>query len=173
MKWFLGFMAACMLVFVTATSWAQASEIKIGYVDFTRIQAESKAGVKAMKTIESMFKDKQAQLDQRQAELEKSMKEMEKQAPLLSEDVRKQKEDRLQKDYKDLQRFKQDAEDELNKKKNELAASMFKEVDDIIKKYGKQEGYTMILERSVVLYAPEAVDVTDKVIKMYDESKGD
>jgi len=162
-----------MLMFTTAASWAQASDIKIGYVDFTKIQTESKAGVKAMKTIEAMFKDKQAQLDHRQSELEKAMKEMEKQAPLLSEDVRKQKEDKLQKDYKELQRFKQDSEDELNKKKSELAAKMFKEVDDIIKTYGKQEGYTMILERSVVLYAPEAVDVTDKVIKMYDESKGD
>jgi outer membrane protein len=173
MKRVLGLIAACALVLIAATAWAQTTDIKIGYVDFSRIQSESKAGVKAMKTIESMFKDKQSQLDQRQAELEKAMKELEKQAPLLAEDVRKQKEDKLQKDYKDLQRFKQDSEDELNKKKNDLAATMFKEVNDIIKKYGKQEGYTLILERSVVLYAPEAVDVTDKIIKMYDESKGD
>jgi len=162
---------ASAFVFSAATCFA-AGEIKIGYVDFSKVQTESKAGMSAMKTIEAMFKDKQSQLDQRQAELEKAMNELEKQSPILSEDVRRQKEDKLQKDYKDLQRFKQDSEDELNKKKNELAASMFKDVDEVIKRYGKEEGYTLILERSVVLYAPEAVDITDKIIKAYDESKG-
>lgn len=172
MKRFIGICAAAMLVFSAATCWA-AGDIKIGYVDFAKLQTESKAGMNAMKSIEAMFKDKQAQLDQRQAELEKAMQEFEKQSPILSQDVRRQKEDKLQKDYKDLQRFKQDAEDELNKKKNDLATEMFQEVNDIINRYGKEEGYTLILERSVVLYAPEAVDITDKIIAVYDESKGE
>ncbi len=171
MKRLAVFFLAVAFVFSAATCFA-AGEIKIGYVDFSKVQTESKAGMSAMKTIEAMFKDKQSQLDQRQAELEKAMSELEKQSPILSEDVRRQKEDKLQKDYKDLQRFKQDSEDELNKKKNELAAEMFKGVDEVIKRYGKEEGYTLILERSVVLYAPEAVDITDKIIKAYDESKG-
>lgn len=171
MKKLILFCAAAIFVFSAATCLA-AGDIKIGYVDFSKLQTESKAGISAMKTIESMFKDKQSQLDQRQTELEKAMQEFEKQAPILSEDVRKQKEDKLQRDYKDLQRFKQDAEEELNKKKNELASSMFKDVSEMITRYGKEEGYTLILERSVVLYAPEAVDITDKIIKVYDESKG-
>ncbi len=152
-------------------SISSAAEIKIGYVDFSKIQQESKSGKDAMKTIEKMFKDKQTQLDQRQSELEKMMQELDKQSAILSSDVRKQKEDKLQKDYKDLQRFKSDSEDELNKKKAEIAKQMYDEVAAILNKFGKEEGYTLILERSVVLYAPEAVDVTDKIIKAYDATK--
>ncbi len=148
-----------------------AAEIKIGYVDFSKIQQESKAGKDAIKTIEKMFKDKQTQLDQRQNELEKMMQELDKQSAVLSPEVRKQKEDKLQREYKELQRFKSDSEEELNKKKAELAKSMYEDVAGIINKFGKEEGYTLILERSVVLYAPEAVDVTDKIIKAFDESK--
>ncbi|MGA2192870.1 MAG: OmpH family outer membrane protein [Nitrospirota bacterium] len=48
---------------------------------------------------------------------------------------------------------------------------MYDEVQAVIGKFGKEEGYTLILERSVVLYAPEAVDVTDRVIKAYDETR--
>jgi outer membrane protein len=149
---------------------AQAG-IKIGYVDFSKVQQESKAGKDAYKTIEKMFKDKQTQLDQRQGEIEKMMGELDKQSAVLAAEVRKQKEEKLQKDYKELQRFKSDSEEELNKKKAEIAKQMFQEVSGIITKFGKEEGYTLILERSVVLYAPEAVDVTEKIIKAYDVSK--
>lgn len=170
MKKFVGILAAAVFVFATA-SLAGAADIKVGYVDFQKIQTEAKAGKDAFKTIEKMFKDKQTQLDQRQGELEKLMGELEKQSAVLSVDVRKQKEDKLQKEYKDLQRFKTDSEEELNKKKAELAKQMFEEVNKIINQFGKEEGYTLILERSVVLYAPEAVDVTDRIIKAYDETK--
>ena len=148
-----------------------AADIKIGYVDFQKVQAESKAGKDAVKTIEKMFKDKQGQLDQRQGELEKMLQDLEKQSSILSSDVKKQKEEKLQKEYKELQRFKSDSEEELNKKKAELAKGMYEDVASVINKFGKEEGYTLILERSVVLYAPEAVDVTEKIIKAYDDSK--
>ncbi len=148
-----------------------AADIKIGYVDFQKVQQESKAGKEAVKTIEKMFKDKQSQLDQRQSELEKMLQELEKQSTMLSADVKKQKEEKLQKEYKELQRFKSDSEEELNKKKAELAKGMYDDVAAVITKFGKEEGYTLILERSVVLYAPEAVDVTEKIIKAYDDSK--
>jgi outer membrane protein len=150
---------------------SMAAEIKIGYVDLAKIQSDSKAGKDALVTIEKMFKEKQTQLDQRQGELEKMMGELDKQSSMLSADVRRQKEDKLQKEYKDLQRFKSDAEEDLNKKKAEVAKQMYDEVNTVINKFGKEEGYTLILERSVVLYAPEAVDVTDRIIKVYDTTK--
>jgi len=150
---------------------AISGDIKIGYVDLNKVQTQSKAGKDAIKNVEKMFKDKQAQLDQRQDELEKLLQELDKQAAVLKPDVKKQKEDKLQKDYKELQRFKSDSEDELNKKKAEIAKQLFDEIAAVINKFGKEEGYTLILERAVVLYAPEAVDVTDKIIKAYDDTK--
>lgn len=170
----LVFIMPCLSLAADAPKDAPApasTGIKFGYVDFSKIQQESKAGKDAYKTIEKMFKDKQTQLDQRQGEIEKMMTELDKQSALLSPEVKRQKEEKLQKDYKELQRFKADSEEELNKKKAEIAKQMFQEVSAIINKFGKEEGYTMILERSVVLYAPEAVDVTEKIIQMYDASK--
>lgn len=154
-----------------AASPAKTGAIKIGYVDFNRVQTESKAGKDAIAAVEKMFNDKQAQLNQRQDELEKLLKELDKQSAVLKPAVKQQKEDKLQKEYKDLQRFKSDSEDELNRKKAEMSKNMFGEISAIINSYGNQEGYTLILERSVVLYAPAAVDITDKIIKAYDESK--
>lgn len=167
---FAALTVSCALV-IALSSLSFAADIKIGYVDFQKVQQNSKAGKDALKTIEKMFKEKQAQLDQRQGELEKMMQELDKQSAILTPDVKRQKEDKLQKEYKDLQRFKSDSEDDLNKKKAEMAKQMYDEVSGIINKFGKEEGYTLILERSVVLYAPEAVDITDKIIKAYDDTK--
>ncbi len=169
-KLFAALTVSCALV-IALSSLSFAADIKIGYVDFQKVQQNSKAGKDALKTIEKMFKEKQAQLDQRQGELEKMMQELDKQSAILTPDVKRQKEDKLQKQYKDLQRFKSDSEDDLNKKKAEMAKQMYDEVSAIINKFGKEEGYTLILERSVVLYAPEAVDITDKIIKAYDDTK--
>lgn len=167
--------AAAMVVSGLLLGFAGASSasdaVKVGYVDFNKVQMESRAGKEAVKTIEKMFNDKQAQLDQRQDEVEGLMKELEKQSSFLAADVKKQKEDKLQKQYKELQRFKADAEEDLNKKKAEIARQMAQEVSSIIATYGKQEGYTLILDRAVVLYAPDAVDITDKIIKAYDTAK--
>lgn len=169
-KLFAALTVSCALV-IALSSLSSAADIKIGYVDFQKVQQNSKAGKDALKTIEKMFKEKQAQLNQRQGELEKMMQELDKQSAILTPDVKRQKEDKLQKEYKDLQRFKSDSEDDLNKKKAEMAKQMYEEVSAIINKFGKEEGYTLILERSVVLYAPEAVDITDKIIKAYDDTK--
>jgi outer membrane protein len=160
------------MVALTVTPLAFSADAKIGTVDSTRVLMESKSGKGAFKSIETMFNDKQAQFDLRQQEIVNQMEELDKKSMVISPDQKKQKQDKLQKDVRDLQRFKEDSEMDLNAKRDEILNNMGVEVKEILKSYGKQEGYTLILERGVVLYAPEAVDITDKIIDAYDRSKG-
>jgi outer membrane protein len=150
---------------------ASAAEIKLGYINLRKVQSDSIAGKEAIKTLEDLVKDKQAQIEQRKNEIQKMQQELDKQSAVISAAERSRRQDKLQRAYKDYQRFASDSEDELAKKKEELASKMFDEVAAVIEKYGKEEGYTLILDRSVVLYAPEAVDITDKIIKAYDDTK--
>jgi Skp family chaperone for outer membrane proteins len=46
-----------------------------------------------------------------------------------------------------------------------------KEVFELMDKIGKEEGYTMILDRSMVIYGNKEIDITNIVIKKYNESK--
>jgi Skp family chaperone for outer membrane proteins len=43
----------------------------------------------------------------------------------------------------------------------------------VIKKVGEEEGYTLILEKNetIVLHASKAIDLTDRVIKVFDTQK--
>jgi len=163
-------MVAVVLLLGVPASYS--AEAKIGTVDSSRVLLESKAGQEGMKAIETIFNDKQSQFDMRSQEIMEQKEELERQSALISAEQKKQRKDKLEKDIRALGRFKEDSEIDLNKKRDEMLEKMSKEVRGILESYGKQEGYTLILERSVVLYAPEAVDITDKIIESYDRSKG-
>jgi outer membrane protein len=52
-----------------------------------------------------------------------------------------------------------------------LRGPLLAKLNDIIQDVGKSEGYTMILHRGApgLLYAREALDVTDRVIEKYNQ----
>ena len=166
------------------TQVAAPQAIKIGYVDFNRVKNESKAGSEAQKAGSAMIKEKQDRFQKMQDDLAKLIDEAEKlnserKSSLLSpeaakkkEELLKQKRDRIEKDGKALQRFKADAEEEVEKKGIEVSKQFTEDLVTVINKFGKEEGYTLILDRAAVLYAPEAVDVTDRIIKAFNEMKG-
>jgi len=44
-------------------------------------------------------------------------------------------------------------------------------VFDIVEDLGKKDGYQLIIEKTAVMYAPESVDITDKLIQTYNSKK--
>lgn len=142
---------------------------KIGYVDLRIALNESEQGKKAKIDLESTIKTKQTVIDEKGKSIEKLKGELEKQVSVLSPEARKTKEEEIERNVRDYQRLVQDAQTEVKKKENELTGSILKELREIIEKIGQEEGYTLILENveGLILYAKKDLDVTDKVIKIY------
>jgi outer membrane protein len=145
--------------------------MKIGYIDLQRIVYESEAGKKAKSELDALIKSKQAVVDEKRKTLEKLKSDLEKQASALSPEARKAKQDEYEKNEREFLRFAQDSETELRKKDAELKEMIVKEVFELMDKIGKEEGYTMILDRSMVIYGNKEIDITNMVIKKYNESK--
>jgi len=119
-----------------------------------------------VKKYEAEFKDKQQALLQKKDELQK-------QAALLSDSAKAEKEREYQQEVKDLQRFQSDVKEELQQRDAEHTQRILNEMNKILQQLGEQGGYSMILEKNegAVLYAVEAVDLTDELIEAYDEGK--
>jgi outer membrane protein len=145
--------------------------MKIGYIDLQRIVYESEAGKKAKSELDALIKSKQAVVDEKRKTLEKLKSDLEKQASALSPEARKAKQDEYEKNEREFLRFAQDSEAELRKKDAELKEMIVKEVFELMDKIGKEEGYTMILDRSMVIYGNKEIDITNIIIKKYNESK--
>jgi outer membrane protein len=158
-----------MAPFLVAEAPAQ-SPGRIGYVDVLRVFAKSAAGTAAREQVEREKGAMQKELDGKQTEINKLREELDKKGMLLSAEARKEKQDALERKLRDARRLIDDYQRELEKRDQELQRKFFLEVAGVVERYGKQHGYQMIVERRAgVLYGSPEADVTDEIIKAYDQ----
>ena len=64
-----------------------------------------------------------------------------------------------------------DLQAQLQKKEEALLQKVLQDVAGLIQKVGKDKGYALVLERqrAAVLYAVADADLTDEVIRAYDD----
>lgn len=151
---------------------AEGAELKFGYVDLNKALNESDNGKKATKFLEDMVNSKQSVLLKKEKEIKKLNEELEKQASVLIPESRKTKEEELSRLYKDYQRMAKDFNEEIQKKEEELRMEILNDLREIVNKIGKEEGYTVIFETgtSGILYYQKEFDLTEKIIKKYNEA---
>jgi outer membrane protein len=98
----------------------------------------------------------------------KMQADLEKQAPVLSEQAKREKGELLQNKVRDIRRLAEDANRDFQKKLQEAEAKMTQDIVQVVNEYGKDQGYTIILERSMLPYASTAADITNDIIKRFD-----
>jgi outer membrane protein len=93
--------------------------------------------------------------------------DLDKKGPLLKDEERRNIEIDLQKRSVNLQRSMSDHQQELQVKNNEMMSEILKELEKIVNEVGRAEKFTLILERSQILYSDQGIDITSKVIETY------
>jgi outer membrane protein len=160
-----------LIVFFSYPLVVQAAELKIGYVDLQRALNESEPGKKARAAFQTDLERMEQRLQKRKEDLEKLGQELEKKVLLLRDEER----DSMGRDYReklrDFQNLYKGSQDELKIKDRQLTGRILEELREIVEQIGKQGNYTVILEgnNTVVLYGAKAIDLTDSVIKSYNQ----
>jgi outer membrane protein len=144
---------------------------KIGVVDVQRVLARSAAGVAAREQLEREKAAMQKELDGKRQELEKLKEELDKKSQLMTADARKEKQDVFERKRRDAARLVDDFQKELEKKEQGLLQRVLQDVSGVIDRVGKQRNYYMIVEknRGGVIYVTAEADITDEVIRAYDQ----
>jgi outer membrane protein len=156
----------------TPTTSAQgASGSRVAILDVQRVLARSAAGVSAREQLEKDRGTMQKQADGQRSELEKMKDELDKKGQLLSPEARREKQEALERKARDFRRLIDDLQASLQKKEEALVSRVLQDLSGLVQKVGKEKGYSLILERSKagVLYAATDSDVTDEVLKAYDD----
>lgn len=158
-----------LLGWATCAQAGQAAPpMRIGIVDVQQILNTSQRGMAAKQKLDQERETRQKDLDGRQQELAKLQADLEKQAPVLSEQAKREKSEALQRKLRDIRRMAEDAGRDFEKKVRDAETDMTREIFAVIQEYGKDQGYTLIFERSLAIYASSAVDVTTEVVKRFD-----
>ena len=169
--------APAMLVGLLFLGWAlpgQAGQSvvtgRIGVVDMQQVLNQSERGRATKQKLDQERDARQKDLDARQQEVMKMQADLEKQAPVLSEQAKREKGEALQRKVRDIRRLAEDANRDFEKRLGETEADMTREIVKVVQEFGKDQGFTIILERSTLPYVSGTADVTAEVIKRFDGS---
>ncbi len=163
MRYFFVVIGFCIY---TGVAWSQ-DKVKIGFIDVQRAISESQAGKRAKEKFQAQVKKAEADLLKEKQEIERLKTDLDKKGPLLKDEERRNLEADLQRRYVSYQRGMQDQQQELRQKEGEMTGDILKELEKIVNEVGKAEKFTLILERSQILYSDQGIDITNRVIEAF------
>lgn len=160
--------------------WAQtggaaaAGPEKVGVIDVQVAITSTSEGKQAAAELQSQFAPRQTELTNMQKQMEDIQTRMRTGQTTLSDDEKARlarEGDQLQRSY---QRKSQDAQDDFNEAQREIVDRIGRKMIDVLSKYSRDNGYSVILDRSgqssPVIFAANSIDVTQEIIRLYDQT---
>jgi len=167
----LGLSVGIFLILIMGERAFGASEYKFAFVDLQKALNLCQAGQDAKEQFAKRVEGAEEKLAVQQEELKRLKEILEKQSTMLNEVTFKKKEKDYQTKLRDFKRLYEDSQNELKAQDNEVTKEILEELVKVVQEYGKEKGFTFIFERSesALLFANEAEEVTQEIIKIYDQ----
>ncbi|WP_226805084.1 OmpH family outer membrane protein [Agriterribacter humi] len=131
----------------------------------------------AQKQLDQLSESWQKELDALQTTLDKMYRDFEAEQVMLSDELKKKREDELfnkEKELRDLQRQRFGYEGDLFKKRQELVKPVQDKVYNAVQKLAVEKGYDFILDKSegiTVIFADPKLDRSEDILKMLGVNK--
>ena len=165
MKNFL--LVACSLCLVTFIAQAQ----KYAVIDTRYILDKMPDYKEAQKQLDDVAANWQTDINSKQTELDKMYKDYEAEQVMLSDDLKKKREDQLfnkEKELRDLQRKRFGFEGDLFKTRQQLVKPIQDKVYNAVQKMAVSRGYDFVLDKSegiTIIFADPKLDKSEDVLK--------
>ena len=160
-------LAVCLLITLAFTAEAQRYAI----VDTKYILDKIPQYKDAQQQLDQISAQWQKEIDQKQAELDRMYRNYEAEQVMLSDELKKKREDELfmrEKEVRDLQRKRFGFEGDLFKKREELVKPIQDRVYTAIQKIAVNRQYDFILDKSegiTVIFADPKLDRSEDVLR--------
>src|SRR5271154_1149146 len=161
--------------------WAQtggasvaAASSKLGVIDVQVAITSTSEGKQAAAELQSQFAPRQSELEGLRRQVEDIQTRLRTGAATLSDDEKarlSREGDQLSRQF---QRKQQDSQDDFNEAQREVVDRIGRKMIDVLDKYSKEHEYGAILDTSAqntpVVYAANQIDVTQEIIRLYDQN---
>ncbi|MGH7863551.1 MAG: OmpH family outer membrane protein [Candidatus Binataceae bacterium] len=164
MKHWLVLVAAIVAVGAATPALAQ---MRFAYVDVQRALSECNAGKKAKADLQGRLQNVEQRLQRQQDEVQSLKNELEKKGMLMQEEQRNNLRDQYGEKLKNFERTFKDSREELQRKDSEVTNKIVRDIAQVIRSLGEKNGYTLVFEKSTVLWGAPGIDITDEVIRSY------
>jgi outer membrane protein len=153
---------------------ASAAVVKVGVINVQVAITSTGEGKQAAGELQSQFAPRQSELDTLRRQVEDIQTRLRTGASTLSDDEKarlSREGDQLSRQF---QRKQQDSQDDFNEAQREIVDRIGRKMIDVLDKYSKENGYGVIFDTSAqntpVVYAANQIDVTQEIIRLYDQN---
>jgi outer membrane protein len=159
---------AVILVWGTA---AQDEGIKIGVVDREQAVMSTTEGKAAREELNRKQREAEAKFQPMMDRYNSMQEELKQKRFALSDEALFQKQLDIAQLQNEIQNKGKELEGQLQLDSKRLEAPLLKKLNDVIDATGKEAGFTVIFDRGApgLLYTREALDITDLIIKKYNQ----
>lgn len=166
------FLVSIAVAALATPMFAQSAPARVAVIDVQRVLANSNAGKVASERLKKMQEDRVGRAKQMDDEMQKLDADINSKKLSLSEDKITEMTKQLSDRKIAAQRFGQDAEREMGEARDRALLELEAKIKPVIDSIGKEMGLAAIFNKfeSGLVYASEAIDITDTVIKRFNEA---
>ena len=160
-----------VLMISTVAEKATAQKVKIAFVNLRRALHETNEGKKALKKLTSKKNKMQKEIETKEKAIMKMKANIEKKQNILSKEALQKEVEKYYQAVTELQQIYWQYQRELTEKEAKATEKILVKMQEILKSMGQADGYTMIYDSSsgAVVWAPNHLDLTDKLITAYNK----
>lgn len=161
-----------VLLTASGAVWAQTpSALKVGVFDANRVSEETDEGKRIAGKLSAFGEKKKSELAAKDKEISDLRSQLESQNLSLSPEKQQQMQKDIQKKTLELQQAQEAARNEFQIEVSEAQNKFQEQLIRVINQFGRDEGFSLILERSTggVAFAAEAMDVTTAIVDKFNE----
>ena len=161
---------AISLIFAAASGVRAETPLRIGVFDPQRVSEETEEGKKVQADLTTLRDKKQAELSAKEKDLTDMQNRLTEQGLSLSPERRATLEKDIQRKILELNQAREAARNEMQ---FELGAAQSRFQDKllaVVERFGRDEGFSLILDKTTVAYATAGIDVTTAIVDRFNEA---
>ena len=154
-----GLIAIFMTIFMVTGAYA---EVKIGFVDLSRLFDEYHKTKAYDKVLEGEHKEFEKERNMKIEKIQESQGKL----GLLAEDKKEAVEKEIETLKSNLLEFDRQKKADLTKERNEKIREILLEIEKSVSDFAEKEGYSVILNDRVLIYGTPKYNLTEKMLEL-------
>ena len=167
------FLVSVAVAALAAPMFAQTTPARVAVIDVNKVLTQSTAGKAAYEKLKKMQDERMERAKGMDDELKKLDADIASKRLSLSEDKLAEMQKQVADKRISMQRFAQDAEREIGEARDRELMALEAKIKPVIDGIGKEMGLAAIFNKfeSGLVYASEAIDITDTVIQRFNAAQ--
>jgi outer membrane protein len=168
------FLITIAVAALAAPMFAQNTPARVAVVDVQKVLTQSTAGKAAYEKLKKMQEDRLNKAKQMDEEMKKLETDLNTKRISLAEDKLAEMSKQLADKKIAMQRYAQDADREIGEARDRELQALQVKIEPVIDALGKEMGLALIFNKfeSGLVYASDAVEITDTVIQRFNAAAG-